>query len=335
MLGFIFVLVGSLCLAAQNVLLRAIFSESPIFGLTEWGGFLSPTPGHSLLMLQMRSALMLPLMLLISPRVHPNTWADLQQLIRPPNRSLLKRVLASSGFLFIAMALLFIALAQIPAGVATVLFFTHPAITVLLSWKWFGDRPSLLRSLVVVTVLMGSFLIAPGLTGLMDNGILLGVLAAFGAGVGYSLQSMFAQTSFSEIHPAPFTLATFVVMLFLSSLSLLLIDLEVRPEVWTTLWVLSLLAGLLTLTGQLFYNLGIRLTSAAIVGIVGISNPTLTTTLGWVVLGEGLTGRQLLGVGMVIAGVVALSQEGRNKIANLPSKTGENPSQESEKERFF
>ncbi|WP_416674313.1 DMT family transporter [Egbenema bharatensis] len=294
-----------------------------------------PTPGHSLLMLQMRSTLMLPLMMLISPRVHPGTWADLQQLVRPANRSLLKRVLASSGFLFIAMALLFIALAQIPAGVATVLFFTHPAITVLLSWKWFGDRPSLVRSLVVITVLTGSFLITPGLTGLMGEGILLGVLAAFGAGIGYSLQSMFAQTSFPEIHPAPFTLATFVVMLFLSSLSLLFIHLEVPPGVWATLWVLSLLAGLLTLTGQLFYNLGIRQTSAAIVGIVGISNPTLTTALGWGILGEGLTGRQLLGMGMVIAGVVALSQERRNQAADLPAKTGENESQGSERERFF
>ena len=309
MLGFIFVLVGSLCLAAQNVLLRAIFSESSIFGFTEWGGFLSPTPGHSLLMLQMRSALMFPLMLLISPRVHTATWADLQQLIHPENRSLLKRVLASSGFLFIAMALLFIALAQIPAGVATVLFFTHPAITVLLSWKWFGDRPSQLRALVVITVLMGSFLITPGFAGLMGEGVLLGVMAAFGAGIGYSLQSLLAQTSLPELHPAPFTLVTFVVMLLLSSLSLLLIQLDVSPEIWPTLGGLSLIAGLLTLTGQLFYNLGIRLTSAAIVGIVGISNPTLTTALGWGVLGEGLTGRQFVGMGMVILGVVALSRE--------------------------
>jgi drug/metabolite transporter (DMT)-like permease len=309
MLGFVFVLVGSFCLAAQNVLLRAIFSESPILGTTDWGGFLTPTAGHSLLMLQMRSLLMLPLMMLISPKVHPSTWADLQQLIRPEKRSLLKRVLASGGFLFISMALLFIALAQIPAGIATVLFFTHPAITVVLSWKLFGDRPSQLRAAVVIGVLMGSFLIAPSFTGLSGEGVLLGVAAAFGAGVGYSLQSILAQTSFSEIHPAPFTLVTFVIMLFLSSLSLLFVQLNVSPDVWTMLWILSLIAGLLTLTGQLLYNLGIRLTSAAIVGIVGISNPTLTTALGWGILREGLTGRQLVGMGMVILGIVALSQE--------------------------
>jgi drug/metabolite transporter (DMT)-like permease len=313
MIGFVLVLVGSFCLAAQNVLLRAIFSESPILGIATWGGFLTPTAGHSLLMLQMRSLLMLPLMMLISPKVHPSTWTDLQQLIRSENRSLLKRVLASGGFLFISMALLFIALAQIPAGIATVLFFTHPAITVLLSWKLFGDRPSWLRAVVVVIVLIGSFLIAPSFTGFAEDDALLGVAAALGAGVGYSLQSILAQTSFPEIHPAPFTLVTFVIMLFLSSLSLLFVHLDVSPDVWTTLWILSLIAGLLTLTGQLFYNLGIRLTSAAIVGIVGISNPTLTTALGWGILREGLSSLQLLGMGMVVVGVVVLGRESQEQ----------------------
>lgn len=312
MLGFVFVLVGSFCLAAQNVLLRAIFSESPILGITDWGGFLTPTAGHSLLILQMRSLLMLPLMMLISPKVHPATWSDLQQLMHPENRSLLKRVLSSGGFLFISMALLFIAIAQIPAGIATVLFFTHPAITVLLSWKLFGDRPSWLRSVVVITVLVGSFLIAPRFTSL-NGGDLLGVLAAFGAGVGYSLQSILAQTSFSEIHPAPFTLVTFVIMLVLSSLSLLFVQFNVSPDVWAMLWVLSLIAGLLTLTGQLFYNLGIRLTSAAIVGILGISNPTWTTALGWGILREGLSSLQLLGMGMVIVGVVVIGWESQEQ----------------------
>jgi drug/metabolite transporter (DMT)-like permease len=312
MLGFVFVLVGSFCLAAQNVLLRAIFSESLILGITNWRGLLNPTIGHSLLILQMRSLLMLPLMMVISPRIHSSTWSDLQQLMHPENRSLLKRVLASGTFLFISMALLFIAIAQIPAGIATVLFFTHPAITVLLSWKLFGDRPSWLRSLVVITVLMGSFFIAPRFTSL-DERDSLGVLAAFGAGVGYSLQSILAQTSFAKIHPAPFTLVTFVIMLLWSSLSLLFVNLSINSTVWATLWMLSLAAGLLTLTGQLFYNLGIRLTSAAIVGIVGISNPTLTTALGWGILREGLSRLQLLGMGMVIVGVIVLGWESQGQ----------------------
>jgi len=137
--------------------------------------------------------------------------------------------------------------------------------------------------------------------------------AAFGAGIGYSLQSLFAQASFSEIHPVSFTLATFVVVIILSSCSLLFVQIDVSPQLWTLLWILSAIAGLFTLIGQLTYNLGIRLTSASFVGIIGISNPTLTAALAWIVLQEALANQQILGMLMVVLGVIALSQERRSK----------------------
>jgi drug/metabolite transporter (DMT)-like permease len=313
MLGFVLVLIGSLCLATQNVLLRAIFSKSSILGMVEWGGLLSPSAGHSLLILQMRSLLMLPFMLVIAPCLHSETWSEVQQLLTPRKRSLLRKILASGGFLFISMALLFSAIAQIPAGVATILFFTHPAITVLLSWKLFGDRPTALRIGVLVTMLIGIFFITPSLDGVGGNALIWGLSAAFGAGIGYSLQSLFAQASFSEIHPVSFTLATFVVVIILSSCSLLFVQIDVSPQLWTLLWILSAIAGLFTLIGQLTYNLGIRLTSASFVGIIGISNPTLTAALAWIVLQEALANQQILGMLMVVLGVIALSQERRSK----------------------
>ncbi len=311
MLGFTLVVLGSFCLAAQNVLIRIVFVESPVLGLFSWGGFLESNPANSLLILQMRALLILPVMLLISPRLHPATWPELHSLVKVPHRSLLGRTLASGVFLFLALALLFVALAQIPAGIATVLFFIHPAITVLLSWKLFGDRPTALRIGVVVTVFLGSLLVAPNFAAAEGHNVILGVGSALGAGVAYSLQGLLAQTCFGEIHPVPFTLATFVVMLVLSSLTLLVIPIEVAPEAWTILWIISLVAAILTLTGQLFYNFGIQLASAALVSIIAISNPTFTALLGWWVIKEALQGRQILGVLLVILGVMALSQEKR------------------------
>lgn len=82
MQGFVIVVVGSLGLAMQNVLLRVIFSESDILGGATWGGFLTPTLSHSLLVLHLRSILILPAVILLSYRLYPATTEALRQLLR-------------------------------------------------------------------------------------------------------------------------------------------------------------------------------------------------------------------------------------------------------------
>jgi drug/metabolite transporter (DMT)-like permease len=65
----------------------------------------------------------------------------------------------------------------------------------------------------------------------------------------------------------------------------------------------------LTLLGQLLYNIGIHLVSAASMAIVAVSNPVFTVVLAWVGLQETLQLRQLLGVLLVIVSIVALGQD--------------------------
>jgi drug/metabolite transporter (DMT)-like permease len=309
MLGFIVIIIGSLCLASQNVLLRVIFSESAIMGQMLWGGFLSATVAHSILVLQLRSILILPMMLVLAPRFYPGTRSALQQLIHPSKRSLLWRVIVSSSFLFCALAFLFVAIAFIPAGTATVLFFTHPVITGFLSWKIFGDRPSLLRIVVTGVVLTGSILVVPSTNGLADGGVIVGVAAAFGACITYSIQGILAQTCFSEIHPVPFTVVNFIVMAILSTVCLSVVNIDVPPDAWSAVWGISIVASLLTLTGQLLYNVGIHLISAAIMSIVAVSNPILTTVIAWILLQENLNIRQVVGVLLVVLSIAVLGYE--------------------------
>lgn len=307
MLGFVVVLIGSFSLATQNVLLRVIFIEASLFGLFS-GGLLQPSLASSLLTLQMRSLLMLPIMAAFSTRMYPQTWASLRQLFDAEQRSLLRLSILSSTFLWLALALLFVAIAQIPAGVATVLFFSHPAMTVLLSWRMFGDRPSPLRIFVVVVVLIGTLLVAPPLSGI-SSAMVWGVVAALVASVAYSIQGITAQMCFPAVHPVPFTVINLVVMLVLSSLSLLVVNVEVPPENWLPLWGMMVAIASLALVGQLFYNIGIHLVSAALMSIIAISNPTLTAVMGWVTLGESLQGQQIFGGLMVILGLILLGRE--------------------------
>lgn len=314
MQGMLIVILGSLCLATQNVLLRVVFSESSILGQFDWGGLIPSSPGNSLLVLQMRSVLILPVMVLLSYRLYPSTTRTLQHLTQPQSRPTLYLALLSSSFLFLALTLLFIAIASIPAGVATVLFFIHPVITGLLSWKVFGNRPTRLRFAVTVGVLLGSVLVLPSFSETLGGSVTLGVGAALGASVAYSLQGILAQICFKHIHPVPFTLINFVVMALLSTLSLGLVQIEVSPGQWATLWFISLLAAGLTLLGQLFYNIGIHLVRAASMSIIAVSNPVFTVVIAWLMLQESLQFRQVLGMVLVVVSIVLLGQEQSKKL---------------------
>lgn len=309
MQGMLIVILGSLCLATQNVLLRVIFAESSILGQFDWGGLIPSSPANSLLVLQMRSVLILPAMVLLSYRLYPSTTTTLQHLAQPQSRPTLYLALLSSSFLFLALTLLFIAIASIPAGVATVLFFIHPVITGLLSWKVFGNRPTRLRLGVTVGVLLGTVLVLPSFTETLSGFVKLGVGTALGASVAYSLQGILAQICFKHIHPVPFTLINFAVMALLSTLSLLLVHIEVPPERWEILWLISLIAAGLTLLGQLFYNIGIHLVRAVSMSIVAVSNPVFTVMIAWLFLQESLQSRQILGMLLVVISIVALGQE--------------------------
>jgi drug/metabolite transporter (DMT)-like permease len=217
------------------------------------------------------------------------------------------------------MVLLFIAIASIPAGVATVLFFMHPVITGLLSWKVFGNSPSRLRLGVTVGVLLGSVLVVPSFAGTLGSSVGLGVAAALGASVTYSVQGILAQICFRDIHPVPFTLVQFAVMAVLTTLSLLLVNIEVPPGQWPTLWILSLISAGLTVLGHLCYNIGIHLVRAASMSIVAVSNPVFTATIAWLVLQEDLQVRQILGMVLVVVSIVVLGQEESRKTRAVSS----------------
>lgn len=309
MRGFWIVLVGSLGLAMQNVLLRVVFSESSILGWFDWGGFLPPSLSNSLLMLHLRSILILPAVIVLSYQLYPATTQALKQLLQPELRPTLRLSLISSSFLYLAMALLFVAIASIPAGVATVLFFMHPVITGLLTWVVLGSRPSRLRLAVTVGVMLGSLLVVPSFAGGAAGSMWLGVGAALGASVAYSLQGVQAQICFRHINPIPFTLINFAVMALWSTLSLFFIQIDVPPERWAVLWGIGSVAAGLTLLGQLCYNIGIHLVRAASMSIVAVSNPVLTVALAWLLLQESLQGRQILGMVLVVVCIVALSRE--------------------------
>ena len=321
MSGIIIIILGSLGLAVQNVLIRVIFASSSIFGQLEWGGFLAPSPGHSLLILALRSLLVCPIIFYLSQRWYPETRPTLQRLLQPIQRQLLVQAVVASALLFLALALFFMAIAIIPAGVAIVLFFTHPITTGLIAWFCFGYRPSRLRLLVTCGVLIGSILVAPPISSIGDQAA-LGVGLAITASFAYSGQGLLAQVCFRQMNPIPFTVVNFVVMALLSNLSLLVFSTNVPPTAWPELLLIIAFTAGLTLAGQLAYNIGIQKVSAAAMAIVAVSNPMFTVLMAWIGLSEMLIGRQWLGIAIILISILSLSRDRPVPIATTTAASG-------------
>lgn len=314
MLGFLIVLLSSCFFCFQNVIVRILFSEHTLLGLVHTGGFVTPTLPNSFLLMFMRTLLVVPLMAAVATKLYPATWQEIAQLRAANQRGLLWQAIGCGLLMFLYLALLYIAIGLIPTGIALTLFFTYPVFTALFSWGWLGDRPTRLRWAVMGLVLLGSFLTMPQVSTTPNSTI--GIVTGLASGVTYALYTVFAQKSFEQLHPVPFTWVSFAITLVLSSISLLvwhnsnLLTDTALP--WLPLWIGGLLSAIFTFVGHLLNNFGIRLIGATSAAMVAASNPALTVVLAWFAIQETLSGVQLVGVAIVSLSIALLARERRS-----------------------
>ncbi|MEL6815957.1 MAG: DMT family transporter [Cyanobacteria bacterium J06598_3] len=313
LLGLVFVLLSALGLATQNVISRIFFVPSQLFGQLTFGGFIAPKLENVVLLLAIRMAMMALLLASVSPWLYPDTFLALCKLPKSPR--LFRYVVGSSASLFIGLTCLYTALSQIEAGIAIAIFFIYPAVTVLLDWYFFRQRLPYyklgLMAIILVGVVLTTLTDSPPSS---DSNLLLGLLNAAGAGLSFGVYGILAevclqhQPSHRALHPVPFSLSTFVVVSGLAGLTLpFLSPIAIAPSAWTTLLALTLFSAAITLTAYVFSNFGIRYIGASLTALISASSPALTVLFAWVALQETLQIQQLLGVGLVTAGVAALS----------------------------
>ncbi|WP_088893486.1 DMT family transporter [Leptolyngbya ohadii] len=309
MFGLLIVLLSSVFFCFQNVLVRVLFKEHDVLGLFTTGGFVTPTLASSFLLMFMRTLLVIPLTSSAAPVLHPGIWSDLHYLRDRSNRSLLWQSLVGGGLMFLYLALLYIAIGSIPTGIAMTLFFTYPVFTALLSWKWFGSRPSSLSWIVMGFVLVGSYLTMPVINAQIDHASLVGILTGLGSGVTYAFYAVIAQKSFERIHPFSYTWISFGTTMILSGISLLVLNFHTQQLPWAALWVAGLLSAIVSFGGHLTNNFGIRYLGATAASIVAATNPALTALLAWFTIQERLNTIQIVGILIVTLSVALLSRE--------------------------
>lgn len=310
MLGILTVLLSSFVLSFHNITVRVLFSEHLVLGLFLLGGYVKPDLPNSFLLMFMRMLFVVPVMALLTPKLYPAALTEFQSLFARDRRDVLMQAFGCGVLMFVYIASLYIAIGSIPTGIAMTLFFTYPVFTALLSWQFFGDRPTLFRWIVMGIVLAGSVLTIPQSSATNStNAIAIGILASVGSGIVYALYTVIAQKCFKKLHPIPFTWISFASTLLLSGVSLLFWQFPDAQLAWTPLWIGGIFSGLVSFIGHALNNLGIRAIGATAASIIGSSSPALTALVAWVTIRENLNAIQIVGIGIVTLGIALLSGE--------------------------
>ena len=322
--GFLLVASSTVMSSLYNVAVKALFNEgSDLLGNFETQQLISPTLGNIFLILMLRLLVVVPLMLLLAPILHPPVWQDLQNLFdsvsisTATNSDKTKPVLllsvVSGGFLFLSQVLIYIAIGKVTTGIAIALFFIYPMITGLLSWFLFRERPNLFSSGAISSIFFGQLLILGSYsTGTSNTS--LGIISGIMSGIAFAIYVIFTRLCAPKLHPVSFALINFATMLLLSFICLLVPlpsdwSLAIRSSNLLEVILSAFMLGVLTLCGYLFNNFGIRKLGGPRSAIIGAVVPILTVIFAGLMIQEKLDLIQILGVLLVTGGAVALSFE--------------------------
>lgn len=329
--GLWLIVLSTVISSVYNVAIKVIFHSSfRIFGIFEVERLISPTLGNSLLILMLRMLVVVPLMLLLAPILHPRVWQDLQKLldtIQSPDSSTkgtTKQVLVlsivSGCCLFVSQVFIYLAIGQVATGMAITLFFIYPILNGLLSWFLFRDRLNLHGIGAITAIGLGELLVLGGATSIGMGNTSLGSITAIASGIAFAFYIVLTRICAAKLHPVTLTLINCVTMLLLSFISLIVPlptswGLQINPNHLLELILSAFILGVLTLCGYLFNNFSIRKIGASKAAIFGAFVPAVTVILAGFIIQETLQPVQVLGVLLVTFGAGAFSvAKNRNRV---------------------
>ena len=210
--------------------------------------------------------------------------------------------------MFTYLALLYVSIGLIATAIALTLFFTFPIFTALLSWRFLGQRPNAMQWGIMGCIMAGSALTIPA-EQWSGGGSWVGAILGVASGVAYASYTVNAQKSFDYLNPLTYTWLSFALTLLFSAACLVVWPIANAQDLaWTPIWIWSLVSGIVTFSGHMLFNSGIKYIGATLASMLGSANPALTVVLAWVAIRETLGAIQLLGVGIVTASVASLGR---------------------------
>jgi drug/metabolite transporter (DMT)-like permease len=196
-------------------------------------------------------------------------------------------------------------IAEVGAGLATVLGNTQVVFVPIIAWLVLGERPSWRVAISVPIVLLGVVLISGVIgEGAYGDNPLLGVIFGLGTGVAYAgFILVQRQANADDRRPAgPLFDATLSAAAFSVLIGLPLGEVNLAPSWPTHAWLVVLALGVQVI-GWLFISVSLPRLPAAVTSVVLTIQPVGSVLLGIWLLAEDPSPFQLVGVLFIIAGL--------------------------------
>ena len=195
-------------------------------------------------------------------------------------------------------------------AIAAVLLYTAPAFVVIFSAIFFKEKLSKRKLLALVLTLAGCAVIS-GFFNETGNISFAGILWGLGAGLGYSLYTIFSRVALERYHSSTISFYTFLFASLGSGFICFGIE---KPHFWgnSQTMFLSLGLGVVTcLLPYLFYTKGLQGIKNSEASITATIEPLVATFISVTGFGENLTIQKILGIVLILSAVV---------LVNLPAK---------------
>lgn len=211
------------------------------------------------------------------------------------------------------------------AALATVLVYCSAGFTALLGWWLLKEHLDWVKLLAVAFSLGGCVLVADALNPAAWQTNLAGILTGILSGFGYAIYSLMGRSAAQRgLNPwttlgYTFGFATLFLLVFNLLPGNFLPGAAARPgdllwlgRAWQGWGILFLLAAGPTLVGFGLYNSSLSYLPSSVANLIVTLEPPFTAILAYFLLGERMTGMQILGGVVILTGVVLLRlSEGR------------------------
>ena len=222
---------------------------------------------NTLLWLQL--VVLIPVLAVLAPQLYRPVWRDLGQSLRSTPQ--LFALIGGGVFYFFAQVLLFQAAGTLGPATAAPLLFAYPLLAVPLLWWINGERPNLLRGVVMLAIAMGAVLILRPLSAASAGAALLSAVA-------FALYIVTSSLS-RQCHPISAGIIQYCVMAILSSTILLLRPLGVTQDLTAQFILGGLGLGALASLSHLFHYAGLRLMGGLRTAMMTAATPLLIALL--------------------------------------------------------
>lgn len=215
----------------------------------------------------------------------------------------------------------FIGLQYISAALERLILFTYPTLTVLIGVMFMGKRlePRQIGALLLSYAGIG-LAFAHDLEVAGDSrSVLIGAAFVFASALSYALYSAGAEVSIRNLGTLRFAALAIIISTLASQLHFVVSQpFSALQQPASVYWYSAAMALFSTVLPVLWQSAAVQRIGAARTVLIGTLGPILTIFFGWLLLSEPLSLEQMLGAGLVLAGVLLVS---RRTIRPLPTPT--------------